>query len=355
MRFLSLLAGLGLVACSPGGSAATPAPEAADTPQEAVAASPPSERRAFRDWIAVCDNGNACFAYGRGEDGIRWIRVAMAAGADARPEVAAGRWPDDGAENGPFILTIDATDYPMTLTDNADVATLSPSRALEAVRALADGATARIGSDQAISLSGAAAALLWIDERQGRVGTVTALRGPGRQPAAAVPEAPALPIVTPAPAVAQTGFGDSERALPAELEAVPAVAACRAETGDHRAAHQVMSARLDAATELWAVPCFVGAYNIGHDWYVTGPGGRDPRPARLSSSSGEVTAGTINGAYSPESRTLSAFAKGRGVGDCGVSSTWTWTGRAFVLTSESEMSECWGIPAEWWPTIWRTR
>ncbi|MBU2272512.1 MAG: DUF1176 domain-containing protein, partial [Alphaproteobacteria bacterium] len=332
------------------------APQAADTPKGAAAANPPSEARVFRDWIAVCDNGNACFAYGRGEDGIRWIRVAMAAGAEPRPEVAAGRWPDDGAENGPFILTIDETDYPMAFAEDApDAATLPPARALEVARALADGATARIGPDQVISLAGAAAALLWIDERQGRVDTVTALRRPGRQPASAVPAAPALPVVTPAPAVAQTGFGDQKPALPAALDAVPAVAACRAETGEHWAAHQIMSARLDASTELWAVPCFVGAYNIGHDWYVTGPDGRDPRPARLSSSSGEVTAGTINGGYSPESRTLSAFAKGRGIGDCGIASTWTWTGRAFVLTSESEMSECWGIPADWWPTTWRTR
>ena len=44
------------------------------------------------------------------------------------------------------------------------------------VRALADGGTARIGPDHELSLSGAAAALLWIDERQGRVDTVTALR-----------------------------------------------------------------------------------------------------------------------------------------------------------------------------------
>ncbi|MFN3930179.1 MAG: DUF1176 domain-containing protein [Brevundimonas sp.] len=355
MRFLPLLAGFGLAACSPGGSAATPALEAGDPPATAAAADPRSETRTFRDWIAICDNGDACSAYGQGEDGFGWIRVAMAAGPDARPEVAAGRWPDDGAEAGPLTLTIDMTEYPLTLAKDADAATAAPAQALEVVRALADGATARIGPDQAISLSGAAAAMLWIDERQGRVNTVTALRRPGSQPASSVPEAPALPVVTPARAVAQTGFGGQKPALPAALEAVPAVAACRTETGDHWAANQVMSARLDASTELWAVPCFVGAYNIGHDWYVTGPGGRDPRPARLSSSSGEVTASTINGGYSPETRTLSAFAKGRGIGDCGVASTWTWTGRAFVLTSEQEMSECWGIPAERWPTTWRTR
>jgi hypothetical protein len=223
------------------------------------------------------------------------------------------------------------------------------------VRALAGGGAARIGPDHELSLSGAAAALLWIDERQGRVDTVTALRRAGTRPASSVRAAPLLPVVTPGPAVSQAGFGDKNQVLPAALEAVPAVVACRAETSDHWIGKEVMSARLNATTELWAVPCFAGAYNMGHDWYITGPGGRAPRPARLDSSSDEPGPGTVNGGYSPETRTITAFAKGRGVGDCGTASTWTWTGREFVLTRESEMQECWGVPADYWPTTWRTR
>lgn len=358
MRLLTLLAGLGLAACSPGEGAANPAggQDAPGAEAATAAAGLPSETRAFRDWIAVCDNGNACFAYGRGSEGMGWIRVAMEPGPDARPGVAAGYWPDGVGPGQSFALTIDGADYPMTLASNEPVAAEVPAaRALEVVRALADGNTARIGADQALSLSGAAAALLWIDERQGRVNTVTALRRPGSRPASAVPSAPPLPVVTPAAAASQTGFGDKDQVLPAALEALPAVAECRAETAEHWIAKEIMSARLDAATELWAVPCFAGAYNMGHDWYVTGPGGRDPRPAVLVSTSDEPTAGTINGGYSPESRTITAFAKGRGVGDCGTASTWTWTGRAFVLTSEMAMSECWGVPPDYWPSTWRTR
>ena len=116
-----------------------------------------------------------------------------------------------------------------------------------------------------------------------------------------------------------------------------------------------MSARLGASTELWAVPCFLGAYNIGHEWFLTGPGGADPRPAVLVSAGGEATGSTINGGYSAETRTISAFAKGRGLGDCGKASTWTWAGHAFVLTTESEMQDCQGVPAGVWPTTWRTQ
>jgi hypothetical protein len=45
-----------------------------------------------------------------------------------------------------------------------------------------------------IPLDGAAAALLWIDERQKRIGTVTALVRPGSRPASAVPPTPRLPV-----------------------------------------------------------------------------------------------------------------------------------------------------------------
>lgn len=336
---------------------AVPAPATAASPgAQAAAGVMAPESEAFRDWIAVCDNGNACFAYGPGSDGLGWIRVAIGPGPDARPEVAAGYWPDEAGTAPAFALNIDGVDYPMTLADNEPVAAEVPTaRALEVARALADGTAARIGADHELSLSGAAAALLWIDERQGRVNTVTALRRAGTRPASSVRPAPPLPVVTPAPAASQAGFGDENQVLPAALEAVPAVAACRAETSEHWIGKEVMSARLNATTELWAVPCFAGAYNMGHDWYITRPGGRDPRPARLASTSGEPTAGTINGGYSPESRTIVAFAKGRGVGDCGTASTWTWTGREFVLTHESEMRECWGVPSDYWPTTWRTR
>jgi len=355
MRLLILTAaGLGLIACTPGEGSASPAGQVAS--ETAARAASPSEARAFRDWIAVCDNGNDCFAYGRGADGFGWIRVAIRAGPDARPEVAAGYWPDGAGPGAAFSLTIDGTGFPLTLATNEPVAAEVPAdKALETVRALADGNVARIGPGQTLSLSGAAAALLWIDERQGRIGTVTALRRAGTRPASTVPAAPALPVVVPAPAASQTGFGDQGQVLPAALEALSAVGDCRAETADHWVDKEIMSARLDASTELWAVPCFAGAYNIGHDWYVTGPGGRDPRPATLTSTGGEPGAGTINGGYSPESRTITAFAKGRGVGDCGTASTWTWTGREFVLTEEVAMTECWGVPPDYWPTTWRTQ
>ncbi len=358
MRLITLAAVL-LAACG-AEPAARAAPDGPETPAgPAQAAGPramPSEHRGFRDWLAVCDNGNACFAFGPAEDETAWVRVAMEPGPDARPQVSAGYW-SSGEDEGGFALRIDDVAFPLTLIDpDGRAGSVPADRAFEAVRALAQGRRGEIGSGGALSLSGAAAALLWIDERQGRVGTVTALRRRGAKPASTVPAPPPLPVVRPAPAISQAGYGDSGQTLPKTLEDLPVVEACRAETGHSESFQkEVISARLDEEHELWGVPCFMGAYNMGHEWFITGPGGRDPRPARLPSTSGEAESLTINGGYAPEARTLVAFAKGRGVGDCGTASTWTWTGREFVLSHELEMRECWGVPVDFWPTTWRTR
>jgi hypothetical protein len=356
MRLITIAAGLTLAACSAEPGAAAPPATGVPTGAQAAAGAMPSERRTFRDWMAVCDNGNACFAFTAASEGTGWIRITRLPGPDARPEVAVGYWQPEG-EAGPLTLGIDGEVYALTrASEEPVVGEVSVDRAAEVLRALVDGRSAQVGTAGELSLSGASAALLWIDERQGRLDTVTALRRPGARPASAVPHPPSLPVVTAAPAVSQVGFGDENQTLPTALEVLPAVIACRTETADVEwVQKEVMSARLDAATELWAVPCSMGAYNMGHEWFITGPGGRNPRPARLPSTSDQPTAGTVNGGYSPGTRTLTAFAKGRGIGDCGTASTWTWTGREFVLSGEQEMTECFGVPVDYWPTTWRTR
>ena len=315
-----------------------------------------SDQRTFGDWTATCDNGQRCAAFsGRGTGS--WLMVRFDAGPGARPEILMNMSAISGAG---IRLVIDGQTQPLNTARDDAVAFSVPAADVEAtlVRLAAARKITLAAPDfeNDIPAAGASAALLWIDERQGRLGTTTALIRKGDRPASTVPVAPALPVIVAAAAISQTGFGDEVQTLPAGLEALPAVKACRAETSFNPDLGQaVMSARLDRSTELWAVPCFSGAYNIGHDWYVTGPGGKNPRPAALASADGTVSNGTVNGGFAAGSRTLTAFSKGRGLGDCGVASTWTWTGRAFVLTQESAMEDCEGMPSDLWPTRWRTR
>ncbi len=338
--------------------ATAPTAEAASTSTTAGGPAVASQSRKFRDWLAVCDNTNECAAFGPASGQTGWVRVAAAPGPNGVSTVSMGVWGDTSATPGALTVILDGRRFTARPEQGSDDFRIAARDVPAFISALANGKAMTVDPGDeptAVSLSGASAALLWIDERQGRLDTVAALVRRGPRPASTIPAAPTAPIVTPAPAVSQTGFGDS-RKLPAALEALPAVQACREETGHSDWIQKAAtSARLDASTELWGVPCFVGAYNIGHDWYLTGPDGRNPRPLQLASANGETATGTINGSYAANARALVAFAKGRGPGDCGQAQTWTWTGRAFVLSAETEMTECWGVPPDQWPTTWRTR
>lgn len=365
---------LALAACGDKDAARkTDAPQPAAAATMAPGAAAPvlqitSETKQFRDWSATCGNDGTCWAFGFApEYAAGWVRIEMAPGPDAQPRILFGYWPDgDAKASSQIALTIDGRAFPASLSDAGDAeAPLGEIRtdARPVVDALTQGKVMIIrgASTQEVSLHGAAAALLWIDEKQGRLDTPTALMRRGDKPASTVPVAPQPPVVAAAPAVDQTGFGDQNQTVPAALRSRAEVGNCLKESAMPAVSDMVMSARLDARTELWAVPCGAGAYNITHNWYLTGPGGRDPRPAALIGTAGpgaDPTSpdnATVNGEYDPKTRTLSAFAKGRGIGDCGSAQTWTWTGQRFVLTRESTMGECAGVPADLWPVAWRTR
>lgn len=361
--------------CGDKDAAKTPgAPQAAmpATATAAIAAAPVlqirSETKSFRDWSATCGNDGTCWAFGFApEFAAGWVRITLAPGPDAQPQILFGYWPDSDAKGpGQIALTIDGRAFASAPSPEGEVDTpIGEIRtdARAAIDAMAQGKvmTIRGASTQDVSLHGAAAALLWIDEKQGRLNTPTALIRRGDRPASTVPVAPPLPTVTPAPAVDQAGFGDVNQRVPAALRARTEVGTCLKESAMPAVSDMVMSARLDARTVLWAVPCGSGAYNVTHNWYLTGPDGRDARPAILAGTAGPGADpvmpdnSTVNGAYDPKTRTLSAFAKGRGIGDCGSAQTWTWTGDRFVLTQESTMGECAGVPSDLWPVAWRTR
>lgn len=374
IRSAIALSALALAACDPAASSAKAKAEPGAAPAPASQAAPdrvaamPSETRTFRDWWAVCDNGNACSAYGFGsDDGAAWIRIEMPPGPDAEPRVTFGSFVPEGEGRRNLAVIVDGRPFAGTLAPDADgdiwVGQIS-ARTRQAVTAIAAARRLQIQTDQVadISSSGASAALLWIDERQGRLNTTTALLRRGDLAASNVPGAPVLPAVRAAAAVDQAGFGGEGATLPAPVAALPAVRECLGDSNDNEwLLRDVRSARLGARAELWGVPCGAGAYNITHAWFVTGPGGANPRPANLAGTGGPVLGEdwsnnmTVNGAYDAADRQISAFAKSRGLGDCGVAQTWTWTGTQFELAQEQVMENCSGVLPTYWPTTWRSQ
>ena len=205
------------------------APEPAGAQSAGPAQSVPAERT-FRDWVVGCDNGRGCIALGMvpADDlNTAFIHVQREAGRGARPVVSIVLYDDSGETPGgrQIHLTIDGAtiegvasrrlaeavpDFPGFLQ-----ATLSDNEVAPLVAALRRGSQLSIAIDGGaaadISLAGAMAALLFIDDVQGRVDSVGALARSGRRLASAVPEPPSLPLILAQPAPEGTGV-DPRRA-----------------------------------------------------------------------------------------------------------------------------------------------
>lgn len=377
------LALMALVACGEQGAAVPAGPATASdaaAPASVPAGSGPGvrpESRAFSEWLGTCDNGNGCVAY-TGTDEGGWLMVRQAAGPDARPDIRIGVSAFSRGDSVASVrLTIDGQNQMLTATPDGSLSHAVPADQVGTVLArLASARTLMIDQGDTVTrlpTAGASAAFLWIDEKQGRLGTTTALIRRGDRPATVVPAAPVLPGVTAAAIVDQGALAGAghpgargaggELTLPAALEALPAVRQCREDTGyspDLQKA--VLAARLSAGTELWGVPCDAGAYNAMYDLYLTGPDGTNPVKATFPGwepreiSEGDIAGdGLVNPVFDARTNTLRHFVKARGIGDCGIDQTWAWTGKAFVLTRETSMGQCWGMISHLWPTTWRTR
>ena len=360
---LILPQGLGACGKKEGDASPAAAPAAADVAVETAAtsptartsANPPSVTREFRDWTATCDNTNHCVAFGSAHENMGFVLISLAPGAEARPVVHMGGW---GLEDGQGAVhaVIDGRRYAgenSKMDEEGDVIALrNPSPQL--VHDLGNGSfmALRRGDEQMkVSLGGAAAAFLWIDERQGRLNTPTALIRRGDRPAAEVPATPAAPRVAVAAAVAQNGLVQDD--LSPALLAHPKVKECLAETRrGERFEPNVEVSRLAADKLLWSVPCGEGAYNFSQAYFITPADGTSPRPVAFPTAAGSEDT-LVNSRYDPRTRTLFAFGKGRGLGDCGRMGVWAWTGERFALLDEKVMPSCTAVPQDLWPTTWR--
>jgi hypothetical protein len=181
-----------------------------------------------------------------------------------------------------------------------------------------------------LPLTGAAAALRWIDDRQGRVGTTGAIVARGARPDTR--PAAALPVIR-----AATIRGEAALLDPLLITRMREMAGC-----DDDDLPDVTTKTLDGPRTLAIVPCAAGAYNVLSALFVI------ERGAAVPVSFDAPVAGDSDGdlAYNAtfEDGILDTFAKGRGLGDCGVVQRYAWDGARFRLIEQREMAECRGNP-----------
>lgn len=325
--------------------------------------------RTFGDWVLACDNTRTCLARQlpdpdrAADDGAErdaGLDIARDAGPDGAVAVRLhAQRPLDPA--GVHVAgRAPVADLPWRRGDDAGEITLSGEAARRFVRGMIDAPallTTRAGTAR-LSLRGLAATLLAMDEAQGRIGTVTALVRPGDAPARAVPAAidpPRVVVGPPAPAIER---GDALAGAVRRGQArLLAAHACRSDADTDDAAYPLTptEAVVVLGCGRFAYQSSVLAFRVPRD-----------RPARATllilpeppidrradpAGAGEY----VNGDYDPGQRLFAAYAKGRGLADCGDSTEWTFDGRAFRLSAFAWQERCGGGSAGDWPVLYRTR
>ncbi len=252
----------------------------------------------------------------------------------------------EGLQPGPISLIVDGKATPGRVGRDAASARWEGEAALGLARALAIGQSAIVMSGEkplgSVSLAGATAAMLFVDETQARVGTKAALARPGRRTDASVagprPKVLPYPGLRTAPAPATLAAQLRQRGVLKGMD-------CDAGQQPTDAVHP-----LDATHTLVLLECGSGAYNLVQRPFLLADGRLET--ARLAD--GEPGEGIVNADFDPRSRTLGGLNKGRGIGDCGRIDRWAWTGKAFVKVQTTVMDVCRGVPPEWWITTERS-
>lgn len=335
------------------------------------------EQRTFRDWRAVhgAEGQGWASTEARGPQGTARIEVLRPVEARSHLVLVTEPALDPGR---PVTLALDgqARAVPpggLLARDAPEALTVQHGETLAFLQGAVRGArTLRVegwgAGGEAIkaelSLAGLAASLLWLDERQGRVGKPSPLapiEPPARGPFHA-PGQPADPSEIPVRVhlPAREALPEALRdAPPGLLERHAMLGSCSDPVLAGGGA-RVWTARLDPWSTLYGVTCWTAAYNQGDRLYLVRNGDfRGLQPLSFAEPDGvdgwDAADVLVNPGYDPGTGTLQSFNKGRGVGDCGTVGTWAWTGSRFSLREYRSEPGCNGRPQEAWPVIYRSK
>lgn len=355
----------------PGHFAALAAVAAVVVPGPALAADRAGELKSFRDWVVGCDNTLSCTALGLApaDDAAAsaFVKVTRAGGPAATAEVEVVAYAETTPAAPRLRLRLTGGSGPGLPSDvlaaefdgqfararltGADAAAvivaLLPAKGLTVE--LLDGKKSL--SSSPVSLSGSSASLRYMDAEQGRAGGVTGLVATGSAAASKVPAALAAPAFA---AVAMSELTPPPKRRPAGIPAANADD-CPIDTTE-------MAVSLPGGRTLWGTCISAGAYNFTYEFRIAGGGAAVPARfevpgagAVMSMGEDDDFAALTNPGLSEDGLVLSAFAKGRGIGDCGSYGEWVFDGEAFRALTYAAMDTCMGVPTDDWPVLWTAR
>lgn len=300
--------------------------------------------RSFKDWTAACDPGGFCSAntVSQPESGKTNGDYVLSVGRHVEQSYWEVSFATVGVASadqwGEFTVKVDG--HPQVFSLPNEVGAYGQGNRFyflgEGAQAVMDRFMSGTGTTVAFtdrtqqklqanfSLSGLTAALIWIDEQQGRLGSE---RVASAAPYGLVPiyagegTAPDIPLA----------LLDRHRADP-DCQPLEELANGR----------DIVVDDLGEGSTVYLLPCQSGAYNFAQKVYVGSAGDYfDPQYfADFQPGMGWTGSAYLwNADYDTETNTVYTFAKARGVGDCGTQAHWQWNGFLFQLM-EMRVREC---------------
>ncbi|MGE9552387.1 DUF1176 domain-containing protein [Erwinia amylovora] len=322
-------------------------------------------QKTFSDWQITCNNQNSCVARNFPGDNDLVMTISRHAGSNDRPllridygnrytgELSGAPLKDnlllDGQRMKPDLKHWDVEPHHLTTAH-----LISIDEFLAQVMD-ADNIQLLYRPGATISLHGLKAALLLMDDIQGRVNGMSAWIKRGNRVASDVPPEPVAPEIIP----------PRRPPLPLTRDETTGLidfGTWRVNTDEcslDPQRREVSVSPLSDEKALLLVSCEMGAYNVidlafevtrTQPYVAKGitltlpfvPAGRSEKQMEL-----------INAEYDPDNSELLTFSKDRGLGDCGVATRWQYNGREFVLAEYAQEQTCdaWHGSDDW-PTLW---
>lgn len=315
----------------------------------------------YQDWDAACDNTGTCRIAGyQGDAEVEHpvsVLFTRQAGGNA-PVVGQIAVAPDFIDNAPDLklaakseLRLNGKTLGTLHFDKDGYGKLSSAQTQALLAALRGDAKIEVVSGAqkwTLSDKGAAAAMLKVDEFQGRLNTPSALIRKGQSRSEALPPQP-VPLIR-AVAVPQKGEYELKKGT-AKHKAVMALLQKSnngREEGDltdrcpdlHEAERQggITVYPLNAKQVLVDTSCISGAYQ--------GTGFNAVMDTKLTRV--EQVLPRQYGGFDPKTATLSGSFKGRGLGDCWSGQSAVWNGHTFVRSSEHTTGQCKGFLGGAW-------
>lgn len=298
-----------------------------------------AQTHVFKDWAVACDNTRHCEAVAYQSDESESAPVVLWLSRDAGPHAPVHIQVDMDDSEDPKPLTLHLGTNTLKGINRAQ--DLSPTQIRQLLAHVLVGQEITL-SDGAkrwqLSLAGSNAALLKMDDVQGRVGTPGALVRKGKKPEATVPSMLSAPKIQ-AATMPTTSAADQALLQPILNSITPRE--CWDDLPDDSSPDTSIT-RVSATQVLVMRECGRGAYQGGSGiWLANSKRPYAAKRLDLPLPDGESTDYVMNASLN--GGRLESYAKGRGVNDCGSGFEWVWTGKSFVLTGAWHAPLCRGL------------